>query len=92
MQIAAASIQGRLPVPATPVEGAIIVGTVHDSIVLEAPENDWERVARECQERMTTEHLPVLERLDCYLDVPLAAEATVRHALGSRDVGDPAVI
>lgn len=88
MQISAASIQGRLPLPGHPaVKGAFIVGTVHDSIVLEAPEDDWERVTRECQERMTQRIIPVLERLDCYLDVPLAAEASIGSRWGMSDIG-----
>ena len=87
MQISAASIQGLLP-GHEPVKGALLVGTVHDSIVAEAPENDWERVARECQARMTTEILPWLERLDCILDVPLAAEVTAGTRWGLADVGE----
>ena len=84
MQMAAASIQGLLP-GTTAVPGAQIVATVHDSIVVEAPEDRWEAVTAECIERMTTLET-VLERLDCTLDVPLVAEAKVGTRWGLADV------
>lgn len=84
MQMAAASIQGLLP-GTTAVPGAQIVATVHDSIVVEAPEDRWEAVTAGCIERMTTLET-VLERLDCILDVPLVAEAKVGTRWGLADV------
>lgn len=86
MQIAAASIQGLIP-GHEPVANAMVVGTVHDSIIIEAPEDRWEQVARECQRRMTTRVLDVLAEMGCTLDVPLAAEAVVGTRWGLRDVG-----
>lgn len=85
MQIAAASIQGRLP-GSTRVEGAAIVATIHDSIVVEAPAGDWQRVRDECVERMTV-HVPeVLERLGCIFDVPLVVDTTAGTRWGTGDI------
>jgi len=85
MQMAAASIEGTLP-GVQPVKDARIVATVHDDIVVEVPEDDWESRARACQHRMLTigDHLV---RLDCKLDVPLAVEAKVGTRWGLSDVG-----
>jgi len=85
MQMAAASIEGRLP-GVDPVPGAAIVATVHDDIVVEAPTEDWKRIALDCQDRMTTigRHL---RRLDCDLDVPLTVGVTVGTRWGLDDVG-----
>ena len=85
MQMAAASIEGTLP-GVDPVAGASIVGTVHDSILAEVPEDDWQNVTLECQARMTS--IPeYLTRLDCDFDVPLVAAATVGTRWGQSDVG-----
>jgi DNA polymerase I-like protein with 3'-5' exonuclease and polymerase domains len=85
MQMAAASIEGHLP-GVEPVEGVQIVATVHDDIVVEVPEDDWEDATRECQERMVNIGT-ALKRLDCTLDVPLVAEAKVGTRWGLSDVG-----
>lgn len=85
MQMAAASIEGLLP-GSTPVRGAGLVATVHDSIVSEAPEDDWERVAREIQHRMVN-IVDILPRLGCRFDVPLAADISVGTRWGLSDVG-----
>lgn len=85
MQLAAAWIGGFLPDHAA-VQGALIVATVHDSIVIEAPQESWETVVRECMDRMVRvgELLPLL---GCILDVPLAVEAHVGYRWGLTDVG-----
>jgi DNA polymerase-1 len=85
MMMAASSIEGTLP-GHEPVRGAAIVATVHDDIVVEAPEDDWERVGAECVERMVSIG-SVLTRMDCRLDVPLAAEAKIGTRWGLSDVG-----
>jgi len=85
MQIAAASIAGTLP-GSERVVGAELIGTVHDSILIEANADDWERVARECIERMLG--VPtVLKRLGCDFDVPLAVEGKCGSRWGISDIG-----
>ena len=85
MQLAAAWIGGFVK-GSGPVPNAEIVGTVHDSIVIEAPAEIWEPVVRECMDRMVRvgELLPAL---GCTLDVPLAVEAKVGSRWGLADVG-----
>lgn len=85
MQIAAASIEGTLPGVA-PVRGAYLIGTIHDSILIEAAEDDWERVARECIDRMLNVG-GVLKRMGCELDVPLAVEGKCGSRWGFDDIG-----
>lgn len=85
MQIAAAWIEGNLP-GRDGVAGAYIVGTVHDSILIEADRDDWERVAKECVDRMLNVG-EILRKLDCVLDVPLAVEGSVGTRWGLADVG-----
>lgn len=85
MQIAAASIQGRLPA-SVPVRGAEIIATIHDSIVIEAPADDWQRVRDECVERMTVQVPEVLERLGCIFDVPLVVDTTTGTRWGTGDI------
>lgn len=85
MQMAAASIEGVLP-GIEGVRGAFIVGTVHDSILIEAEREDWERIAKECVDRMLGIG-EVLRKLDCDLDVPLAVEGSVGSRWGLADVG-----
>lgn len=86
MQMAAASIAGRLP-GVQAVHNAILVATVHDSILIEVPADDWERITRECIDRMLNLD-DVLTRLDCTLSVPLAVEAKVGTRWGMADVGE----
>lgn len=86
MQMAAASIGGFLPILG-PVTDARVVGTVHDSIVLEAPADSWEEVVGECIERMTNlSH--ILRNLGCTLLVPLEVEAKIGTRWGLSDVGE----
>lgn len=87
MQMAAASIEGVLR-GHTKVEGADLVGTVHDSIVLELDESRWEELAHECLHRMTEAIVPELEHLGLRLTVPLAAEATIGHHWGDDSLGE----
>ena len=86
MQIAAASVVGTLPgVPR--IEDVYLVGTVHDSIVAELPEDDWERQARRVLKRMTDVVPQVLKKMGCTLDVPLGADVKVGSRWGLADVG-----
>jgi DNA polymerase I-like protein with 3'-5' exonuclease and polymerase domains len=71
-----------------PVAGARLIGTVHDSIVGLLPADHWEEVAEECMDRMINGVLPILKRMDCDFDVPLAAEVKVGTRWGLKDVGE----
>jgi len=75
MQLAAARIEGTLPEePGIP--GVSIVATVHDSIVVEVPEDDWKRsIARTMRGMLDLSDL--LAPMDVTLDVPLEVEAKV---------------
>lgn len=87
MQMAAASIEGQLP-GIKGVEGVRLVGTVHDSILVEVPVDAWEAKTRECVDRMRgiTEWVRMAFGAD--IDVPLEAEATVGTRWGLSDVGE----
>lgn len=85
LQIAAASIEGHLP-GHTAVPGVRIVATVHDSIVVEVPADDWKRATGRSMRRMLDVG-PVLARMGCRLDVPLVVEAKVGSRWGMTDVG-----
>lgn len=87
MQIAAASIEGRIPGVA-PVAEARLVGTVHDSILVEVPIESWEETVERCKARMTGVG-PVLERMGCHFDVPLVADAKVGTRWGLTDISEP---
>lgn len=88
MQIAAASIAGNLPgIP--PVDGATLVGTVHDSILVQVPADRWETVTRQCQERMERVGEYVARYFYTTIDVPLVADYTVGTRWGLTDVYDP---
>ena len=83
MQIAAADVMGQY---GRPVEGARMVGTVHDSLVVEVRADDWQRITARVMHRMLNPH-GYLEKMGCHLDVPLGAEATVGTRWGLNDVG-----
>lgn len=85
MQMVAADIGGQF---GNPVPKVRIVGTVHDSLVLEVPEDDWKRSTARVMRRMNNPH-HLLEPLGCQFDVPLATEAQVSTRWG---LGDVAVI
>lgn len=85
MQIAAASIAGNLP-GHEPVPGARLLATVHDSVVIEVPADDWRRTTARCMRRMID--VPaVLRKMGCIFTVPLAVEATVGTRWGEGDIG-----
>ena len=75
MQLAAARIEGTLPEePGIP--DVSIVATVHDSIVVEVPEDDWKRsTARVIRGMLDLSDL--LAPMDVVLDVPLEVEAKI---------------
>lgn len=75
MQMGIANILGVLP-GSKRVEGAHPVATVHDSVEIEIEEDRWEEIVEECQERLTNPD-PWLRKMECDLDVPLVADATV---------------
>lgn len=86
MQMAAAGIEGNLP-GVDRVDGAAIVGTVHDSILVEAPEDVWQDVVQECTDRMehaVLDHLRRRFRVD--FDLPLVADSTVGTRWGLADL------
>ena len=87
MQASAASIGGFLP-GHRPVDGARIVGTVHDSIVVEVRQEDWEEVTRACIERMSAIDQYFAKHLGIQMTVPLAAEASVGTRWGLSDIGE----
>lgn len=83
MQIAAADVMGQY---GRPVPEVRMIGTVHDSLVVEVPADDWQRAVARVMQRMLNPH-HLLQRLDCDLDVPLGAEAVVGSRWGLKDVG-----
>lgn len=85
MQLAASSISGTLP-GVQPVKGAHVVGTVHDSIMVELEEDNWRDPLRECLDRMTNDVLRHVKRLGCDLTVPLAADSIVGTRWGLEDI------
>src|SRR5699024_1645642 len=84
MQIAASCIEGNIP-GVDAVRGARIVGTVHDSILVEVPIRTWEETTRGCQEAMESQVPIVLERMGCEFNVPLKADAQVGSRWGTSD-------
>lgn len=87
MQIAAACIEGNI-YGVEPVDGARLVGTVHDSILVEVDAERWEDVTAACRRMMETEVPHVLERMGCEFDVPLVADAEVGSRWGMTDIGE----
>lgn len=86
MQLATASIQGLIP-GYRRIDGAYPIATVHDSIVLEVREDDWEEITRKALNRMVNLN-PILRRMDFQLRVPIAAEAVVGSRWGLNDIGE----
>lgn len=86
MKMASCSIDGLLP-GYPPVDGAQLVATVHDSVVVIAPEERWEEVARECKARMEGIVKYIRKVFGVDFDVPLIAEATVGTRWGLSDIG-----
>jgi DNA polymerase I-like protein with 3'-5' exonuclease and polymerase domains len=67
--------------------GARVVGTVHDSLVAEIPQDRWQESAYDVLGAMTRGVLPVLRKMGCDFDVPLAAECSVGTRWGLSDIG-----
>lgn len=88
MQMAAASIQGILP-GTSPVPGQRLVGTVHDSIVAEVSQTNWEEVTGRMRERMETIDTH-LRSLGVDLTVPIVADVNVGTRWGWSDISNPA--
>lgn len=86
MQIAIASIQGELPGVRSSLIDVRVVATVHDSAVIELPENSWEEVAQKIKYEMENPG-PVLARLGVELDVPIRVEAQVGSRWSLSDIG-----
>lgn len=86
MQMAAASITGNLP-GRQAVPGVAIVGTVHDSILVEVPQDDWQECTQACRDRMVNIGQDLMQLFMVNLDVPMEAEAIVGTAWGRDDVG-----
>lgn len=85
MQMAMASISGVLP-GYEPVDGAHVVATVHDSIVVELAEDRWQQTLGQCIDRMTKGLDRPLEKLGVLLNVPILAEAVVGTRWGLDDI------
>lgn len=86
MQMAAASIEGMFP-GHDRVQGARIVATVHDSIVVEIRKDRWQEIVEECQRRMTDGILEIL--WNCFrvkIDVPIVADVKVGTRWGLSDI------
>lgn len=90
MQLSLASIQGMLPgdIGMDAIEGVHPVATVHDSIVLELPEDRWESLAYRVAERMQTLD-KVLAKMGITFDVPLVADYSVGTRWSLSDVSSP---
>ena len=87
MQIAAACIEGNVhDVPAIP--DVRLVGTVHDSILVEVRADRWEEASLACKRVMEEEVPLVLEKMGCVFDIPLVADATCGTRWGLSDVGE----
>jgi DNA polymerase I-like protein with 3'-5' exonuclease and polymerase domains len=87
MQLAIADIQGLLHERGRgKVEDVSVVGTVHDSAVLELPTVGWEAKALEVKERMENLN-PLLSYLGVQFDVPITVEYTVGTRWSLTDVG-----
>jgi len=86
MQIAIASIQGELPGFRGSITDARVVATVHDSAVIELPEDNWEEIAQKIKYEMENPN-PILKKLGVELDVPIVVEATIGTRWSLSDVG-----
>jgi DNA polymerase-1 len=89
MQTGAALVQGLHPArPWMHDRLARVVATVHDSIVVEVPEDRWETVAGDVLSTITSGVVDVVaETLEYRLRVPLVAEASIGTRWGWNDVG-----
>lgn len=86
MQVAGAIIDGNIE-GWERVKGARIVGTVHDSIMVEVKADNWEEVTLACKSAMEDAVPLVLEKMGVEFDVPLVADAEVGTRYGISDIG-----
>lgn len=89
MQLAAAWVDGNLP-GREGVPDVWTVGTVHDSLVFEVPEQGWEVPVREVRRRMESIGEVSQALLGWAPDVPLVADPQVSTRWGLGDVPVPA--
>lgn len=85
MNISLASMQGYVS-GIDAIEGVQPLATVHDSAVVQVPEDRWRELAEATAERMKNPH-PVLRRMGVNFDVPLDVEYEVGTRWGLADVG-----
>lgn len=90
LQLSMASMQGLLHesvrLPAIP--DVFPLATVHDSIVAEIREDNWEETAKAVKNRMESLD-EVLDKFGVHFDLPLIADATVGTRWSLHDVSDP---
>lgn len=92
MQMSASWISGNLPHPTKPgeflpaLDGVRLVGTVHDSILVEVPADRWDEAAKACQRRMESIGKYVRAVFGVHVDVPLESEYTVMDRWGTDNI------
>lgn len=86
MQIAGAIIDGNIA-GWERIRGARIVGTVHDSIMVEVKADNWEEITLACKSAMEDAVPLVMEKMGVEFDVPLVADAEVGSRYGIADIG-----
>jgi DNA polymerase I len=84
--MALSSIEGTLP-GHDRLEGVEVVATVHDSLVIEVPADDWKRATARVMRRMLDVVHDPLPKLGVEFDLPLECEATVGTRWGTANVG-----
>lgn len=85
MQIAAAAIAGNIA-GIESVDDVTLLGTVHDSIIFQAPRDNWQDVKDRCKKVMETEVLKVIKGLGCNFKVPLIADVEVGTRWGDTSI------
>jgi DNA polymerase I-like protein with 3'-5' exonuclease and polymerase domains len=90
LQMAMASMQGLLPAVAElpRIDGVFPVATVHDSIVAEIEQDNWEAIANQVADRMAGLDR-VLSKFGLDIDVPLVADFGVGTRWSLTDISDP---
>lgn len=87
MQIAAAAIAGNIA-GIESVDDVTLLGTVHDSIIFQAPRDNWQDVKDRCKKVMETEVLKVIKGLGCNFKVPLIADVEVGTRWGDTSISN----
>lgn len=87
MQIAAAAIAGNIA-GIESVDDVTLLGTVHDSIIFQAPRDNWQDVKDRCKKVMETEVLKVIEGMGCTFKVPLIADVEVGTRWGDTSISN----